>query len=164
MHQTVKPKVCLVQPDESFSHKKNELCNQCWISRLIDFRSLRVSFSRGAVNISAAECKDGARCVFGILPRGLANWVARLHFAPALFVFKEMCCTLTGLTAKRIRRHLTLTYATVWPGETRSTLATVPVFTIHTRPGVVAVEREKEGGSGTVQFSHHYSTINRLQN
>jgi len=133
-----------VQADESFSLKENELCNQCWISRLIGFRSLRVSFSRGTVNISAAECKDGARCVIGILPRGPANWVARLHFAPALFVFEEMCCTLTEVTAKRFRRHhLTLTYATVWPGETRSTLATVPVFTVHTGPGVVAVERER---------------------
>lgn len=42
--------------------------------------------------------------------------------------------------AKCTRRRLTLVYiyATVWAGETRSTLATVPVFTIHTRPGVVA--------------------------
>lgn len=37
-------------------------------------------------------------------------------------------------------RRLTLVYiyAAVWPGETRSALATVPVFTIHTCPAVVA--------------------------
>lgn len=37
-------------------------------------------------------------------------------------------------------RRLTLVYiyATVWPCETRSALTTVPVFTIHTRPAIVA--------------------------
>lgn len=66
-----------------------------------------------------------------------------MHFAPALFVLEEMCCTLTGVTAKRIRRRVTLTYAAVWPGETRCALTTVPVFTIHTCPTVVATERER---------------------
>lgn len=68
-----------------------ELCNQCWITRLIGFRSLRVSFSRGAVNISAAECEDAARCAVGILPRGLANWVARPCILLQLCLFLKRC-------------------------------------------------------------------------
>lgn len=41
-------------------------------------------------------------------------------------------------------RHATLTYAAVWSGETRGALAEVPVFAIHARPAVVAVERERQ--------------------